>query len=284
MASSDPSGTSGSGQGEGYSQGATGSSGLQPGQTPTPAQLRQYAKEQGWSEDFDRYPDETLQRWLKYWNPHQMRFNSMRGANGTFEKPQECPEGTSPGGPNETDPCVKGGTGGGGDSASATATPAASTQGTQGQLAYTGNPLTDMLIYQFNNTGALGNQGQQNIFGMTGGREGQAAPTTPVSNTAQELKGGGLWWAPTDQATKVFGWMKPPAAPAAKSAPAPTISTNESTTPTPDASGQTLSTPTGPVTGGKWTDIQNTPMNQMLRRQWGGAVANNGGNGMNMFY
>jgi hypothetical protein len=91
----------------------------------TPEELRRLAQEQGWSEDFQRFSAPTLQGWLdQYWDPSQNKFRSMRGAEGYFEKPTECPPGMMPSGPDETDPCIPnesapgwgggGGAGGGG--------------------------------------------------------------------------------------------------------------------------------------------------------------------------
>lgn len=98
----------------GYSTNVSGGSGLTPGMTPTPRQLRQYAKEQGWSEDFDRYSDAQLQAWLNqpqgskdgWWDPQAMRFHSNSGG-GLVDKPDESA-------PGETPAWAQGGGGGGG--------------------------------------------------------------------------------------------------------------------------------------------------------------------------
>jgi hypothetical protein len=79
---------------QGQSQGVGGSSGLKPGQTPNPGQLRQYAKENGWSEDFDRFNDATLQQWINNnWDAKAMKFTSEKGVPGYVEKPVDVPEG-----------------------------------------------------------------------------------------------------------------------------------------------------------------------------------------------
>ena len=89
--------------GHNYSQNVSGASGLQQGQTPTPTQLRQYAKEKGFSEDYNRYDDATLQQWINNnWNPQNMTFNSEHGG-GSVEKPidtapGETRQGSSAGG------------------------------------------------------------------------------------------------------------------------------------------------------------------------------------------
>lgn len=98
----------------GYSTNVSGGSGLQPGMKPTPRQLRQYAREQGWSEDFDRYSDAQLQAWLDqpqgskdgWWDPQAMRFHSNSGG-GLVDKPDESA-------PGETPAWAQGGGGGGG--------------------------------------------------------------------------------------------------------------------------------------------------------------------------
>lgn len=92
-------------QGFNYSQNVAGASGITAGMTPSPKQLRQLAKEQGWSEDFNRYNDAQLQAWINNsWDPQSMKFKSEHGG-ALVEKPTELGAGESWGG---------GGGGGGG--------------------------------------------------------------------------------------------------------------------------------------------------------------------------
>lgn len=53
--------------------------------------------------------------YLQKEGPNAGKYRSMRGAEGYFDKPTECPEGMVPGGGKESDPCIwPGGQGGGG--------------------------------------------------------------------------------------------------------------------------------------------------------------------------
>lgn len=79
-----------------------------------------YNQQQGGNrpEDMERFSDETLAGWDQYAvkeGPNAGKYLSMRGAQGYFDKPTECPPGQVPSGPNETDPCISAsGAGGGG--------------------------------------------------------------------------------------------------------------------------------------------------------------------------
>lgn len=80
---------------------------ISQGRNPTPSELRTYAQQQGWSEDFVRFDDATLQGWInQHWDRGANKFRSGRGAEGHFEKPTECPPGMMPGGGSESDGCV----------------------------------------------------------------------------------------------------------------------------------------------------------------------------------
>jgi hypothetical protein len=78
------------------------------GRKPTPVELKQWAKQQGWSEDFERFGDNVLQDWINSsWDVQGQKFKSKRGGvEGLWEKPTECPPGQMPSGPNEEDPCI----------------------------------------------------------------------------------------------------------------------------------------------------------------------------------
>jgi hypothetical protein len=76
-----------------------------------------YGAQQGGGrpEDMARFSPETLagwDQWLQKSGPQAGKYRSMRGAEGWFDKPTECPPGMSPSGPNEDDPCVPNGSGG----------------------------------------------------------------------------------------------------------------------------------------------------------------------------
>jgi hypothetical protein len=99
-----------------------------PGYEDTGAFQKWYGQQQGGArpEDMARFgwtgneegqgnqSNETFKRWDPYLQkegPNAGKYRSMRGAEGYFDKPTECPEGMVPGGPNETDGCVPAGQG-----------------------------------------------------------------------------------------------------------------------------------------------------------------------------
>jgi len=80
-----------------------GGSSYGPGWTPkNKAELQAYAKAQGWSEDFERFDEATVQNWLKHWDPAAGAFTSDKTTPdgkpvpGHFEKPPDLPEGWQP--------------------------------------------------------------------------------------------------------------------------------------------------------------------------------------------
>jgi hypothetical protein len=162
----------------------------------TAAQLRELAKQQNWSEDFDRYSDETIQGWINgWWDPAKQRFRSMRGAEGHFEKPTECPPGMMPGGPDENNPCINPNTG-------QSAPAAASGTGQTGSYWGQDDPLQRYLTNMMATGGGAFGGGSSNPYG--GGA---------VQNGAQ-LQGGGVFWSngqapPAAAATAGTGQVDP---------------------------------------------------------------------------
>lgn len=93
------------------------------------------------------------------------------------------------------------------------APPSPVTFGKAGELTYTGDPLTDMLLYQFNTQRSLDQTYNPNLFGRTEGRVPGVPTTTPENAPFQDvtgklLSGGGLWWSGD---TAAFGQPATPA-------------------------------------------------------------------------
>lgn len=106
-----------------YSQGQRGSDPSQvPGYQDMNAWRQWYGQQQGGQrpEDMARFSDQTLagwDPWLVKEGQYAGKYRSMRGSEGYYDKPTECPPGMMPSGPNEDDPCVpngQAGAGGGG--------------------------------------------------------------------------------------------------------------------------------------------------------------------------
>lgn len=127
---------------------------------PSPSELRRYAREAGWSEDFQRYTDRQVAAWINEgWD---VQGNAFRNPGGDLvEKPTE--ESANWQG-------VTGGKGGG-------ATPKAPAAAPQPEVK-TYDPL------------------QQRLLEMFAGGEGNFATDRAVG---QNLEGGGIWWSGTDQ-------------------------------------------------------------------------------------
>lgn len=188
----------------------------------------------GQSEDFARFNDATISGWNQYLDQAatqqagRPQYRSMRGAEGFFDKPTECPPGQSPSGPNETDPCK--------DTAQLLAA-----QGPKGGVA---PPAPVTPIGPATPTAAapaVDDQLQQRLLEMYSGGEGSFATNRAVGS---DLAGGGVWWS---DETGVPG-VDPALAQATLTAftpNAPSASVNSVTQPaaTRDAPGTTYSDP-----------------------------------------
>jgi hypothetical protein len=278
---------------------------------PTPAELRQKAKQEGWSEDFERFDDATLTRWLNnYWDEKTQKFKSEKvdaagnPIQGSFEKPDECPPGTTAFGKDQCRPVgevaqIQARQAGQAQPAAPPPPPKPVTEGKAGELTYTGNPLTDTLIEMFNTRRRISDQAAPNLFGFQGGRDpGQLATTaagTPKDAMAaipdvqgRLLQGGGLFWSespsgkPPSASAPAAPAAPTPAAPApapqgaAPPAPAPTAPA-----PTPQAAPQKIPQPTArqPNIFAPADQLQTSPLAGMLtQRKKQGAFG-----GMNLF-
>ncbi len=159
---------------------------------------------------------EQWQAWLDSgnYNPQTGKFRTINmDANGQpitgFEgdSPDDCPPGTTKYGDQQCLPLDHPRVAG---QAQQTQQPAAAQytppkpvfEGQAGSLTYTGNPLTDALLYQFNNQKSL-QTGESGLFGNFG-----AQGTDKPSITGKLLQGGGLIWG---EGASPFGGVTPPA-------------------------------------------------------------------------
>ncbi len=184
---------------------------------PTVAELRKWANETGRSEDYKRFPDAAVSGWIdRNWDVAAGSFKNDYG--DLVDKPDERGPNTPPGFngtgdrggwdlPGQGGPGGGGGGGrpGGGGVSQPTTPPPPATFGSQ--LGYTGNPLTDMLLYQFNTGTQMSDPSKINMFNMGENRQegGTGADADSQKRTGQLLQGGGLWWA-NDQAA--FGGFR----------------------------------------------------------------------------
>lgn len=234
----------------------------------TPEQRARWAMEH--IESFDsqsktqRSREEALEQW-RLWDKHYDEScppnNPYRNEQGDCaEKPDDCSPGTTKHGskcvPWDQLPPELGGTAGGGGQAQGGgggqyAPPPPSTFGSQ--IGYTGNPLTDMLLYQFNTGSQLSDPSKMNTFALGEDRQegGTGAGADQGARTGQLLKGGGLWWQGPQEAGKdAFGGFRadvansnaanplsmpntPAAKPAAAAAPTPQQIANPPASPSP---------------------------------------------------
>lgn len=122
-----------------------------PGYGDMGAWRQWYAQQQGGTrpEDMARFSDATLAGWDPYLvkqGQYAGKYRSMRGAEGYFDKPTECPPGMVPSGPDEDDPCVL---------SSSMAGPGGQ-WGDGGKGGFGGGSAWDNPIYQFLKGQALG--------------------------------------------------------------------------------------------------------------------------------
>lgn len=223
-------------------------------------------------------PKATWIAWYPQWTGQGFRSlkrdaagNPIQG--GAFDKPDDCPEGTQAWGQDfclpPTDQRLRGlpvrGTAG-------QAPLAPVTFGERGSLSYTGNPLIDMLLYQFNEGRSL-DTGLSNIFGWAGGRTPGAfdewgVPVDQPDVTGRLLSGGGLWWGAPGSVWSPPEPRKPRARRREDAQGAGGIAP-------PDVSAGPASPPVvAPITPppqadtGLWSDGE-TPLQRMLRRRKG---------------
>ncbi len=174
--------------------------------------VRANAKKYNLPEDFARFDDNQVRAWLrdfkydsatgKFTNkygdkvdkPDERGPNTPHNMNGTGD------QGDYGWGYNDSgigmDGRKKGGGGADGKGGAGAPAGAPAEPVTQGkQLSYTGDPMTDMLLYQFNNTQLSGEAGQgQNIMGLgMDNKAGGEGADADDGGMAQLLKGGGLW-------------------------------------------------------------------------------------------
>jgi len=177
--------------------------------------MRERARRLGFSEDFDRFDEGTLQSWEKYKDsrcPEGIPYRAIDGS-GCVEKPIDFAESIGQA-QYLGDEAVsifqssRGRKAGGGPAAAAPPPPPKPV--TKGQeLSYTGDPMVDVLIHQFNTK--LNPEGTGiNVFGLGEDRAvgGEGAAADMQKATGQLLAGGGLWWSDDESAFGNFG--KPP--------------------------------------------------------------------------
>jgi hypothetical protein len=131
---------------------------------------------------------------LKRWDPYLIKeganagkYKSMRGAEGFYDKPTECPEGYSPGGPNESDGCVPNGSGGGaGGSGGGRGGP-----GGGGGWNGSGSGDADLMMYRLKKESldALNDKTGQKGFELLAGQGGVAQFQQQLDQLRQQANG-----------------------------------------------------------------------------------------------
>ena len=236
--------------------------------------MRAAAKERGFSEDFGRFDEATLNSWEQYKSsscPDGAPYKSIvsglcveKPIDGGGMAQREDGSWYTP----DNSKGQPGGAAGNIPGAAAPAEPV--THGTQ--LSYTGDPMQDMLIHQFNTKANLGGQGM-NVFGLgedrAVGGEGQAADMQDV--IGQTLSGGGLWWSGDESAFEGMKKKKsaapapkPPTPQAIAAPPPPATPPPAQTTPQPAAQ------PNIPQYKQENLGLGTGGMNDMMRKRYSG--------------
>lgn len=246
------------------------------GQSPSDSTQNESPQEQWYRTVIAANPDKydtgiSKQQWLAWyplWNSQTKKFKSVKvDENGNAfqqeeDKPTDCPSGLTAFGDDRCLPVDHPKVlGAGQNNPAAPAKQAPSTSGAPGDIQYTGNPMIDMLIYQFNTKRSLVT-GQSNPFGLANGRTpGDQQPDI----TGKLLQGGGLWWGPAgmDMSLNPTTVAPTPAAPTTPPPQAPI-------TPPPDVSTNPVNPPmTNPLEDGSMTE---SPLQRMLK----GRIRNKG--------
>lgn len=211
--------------------------------------------------------------WRSLWDDATKSFKSENvdadgnpiGGTG-FEKPVDCPDGTTKYGQNQClsldDPRIQGawygdtgGGGGGGGAKAATPAAPASTGLAKDQLDYTGNELQDVLAQMFNFRAGIfgtGNPYLSSATPRTPVATGEGANKKPAADIAGAfLPGGGLWWGEKGGLTEALApfaqtFSNNAAAAPAAAAPAKKKSSSSGTAPAIPVTGP-ITPPTPPT-------------------------------------
>lgn len=165
------------------------------------------------SEDYARFSNAQILAWKDKYVPGSNPPKFKNDFGDIVDKPTESgPQSQAAGyATGEKNAGRAGGGGGGGQAGPAggagpAVPPAPTTFGSQ--LSYTGNPLTDMLLYQFNTGSQLSDPSKMNTFAMGQDRAegGTGANADQQKRQGQLLQGGGLWWS--DSGQDAFGGFR----------------------------------------------------------------------------
>lgn len=169
----------------------------------TPAELRSFAKQNNWSEDFERFDDATIGGWLKnYWDDGAKKFKSGRqGVTGFWEKPTECPPGMVPFGPSENAKCVSEA-----EAAAAAGGPGAAGPAKPTEIGAEGFRMSDLVgSMVWNRVRGVSASGQKSLGipdlnAAFAGKTSAVRPIFDIGNNQQGMltKGGGMAWGQVD--------------------------------------------------------------------------------------